>query len=202
LVENVRVTIVKRKKNSGSQIETVKCKTCSATLLDPTNPFFAHTHRHGLCSACLANEVDALKEKLSQGGIINEDVEAQNFVMVKALQYYGDKRNYGILGGTRIRVDKGNRARDALAPLSQEALENVRAGGMLVTLFSKALDEIQDVAERYSDAEEGWSNMDMSEIWAIAEALLMERPKAARCPECDTVHQPLADGILCHACTS
>jgi len=75
--------------------------------------------------------------------------------MVTALQYYGDKRNYGILGGTRIRVDKGNRAREALASgLSQG---NVRA----ITL-----------------------------------------PKEARCPECDTVHQPLADGILCHACTS
>ncbi len=121
--------------------------------------------------------------------------------MVHALFFYGDKRNYGLLGGTRMRVDKGTRAREALASgLSQEALGNVRASN----LPYKALGEIKDLTERYFSGEGGWSNMDMAEIWTIAEALLMERAKVkeARCPECDTVHQPLADGILCHSCTS
>jgi len=193
----------RKKKRSGSPIDSVTCKNCPTLLLDPKNPpvGYAHTHRHGLCSACLANEVDALNEKLSRGGIINEDVEAQNKLMVHALFFYGDKRNYGILGGTRIRVDKGQKARDALASgLSQQALGNVRT----TTQLYKALDEIEDVTERYFKAEGGWSNMDMAEIWTIAEALLQNRPEVQdpKCPECDTVHQPLADGVLCHACTS
>jgi len=124
----------------------------------------------------LANEIDALKEKLSRVGIINEDVETQNLAMVKALQYYGDKRNYGILGGTRIRVDKGNRAREAMAGLSQEALGDVRVSASLY----KALDEIQDLTERHHHGEGGWSNMDMCEIWTITEGLLMKK-KAGEC---------------------
>ncbi len=146
---------MKRKKKKSTPVGQKNCHNCPAILIEPKNPQFRHYQRHGLCSACLANEIDALNEKLSRGGIVNEDVEAQNLVMVKALQYYGDKRNYGILGGTRIRVDKGNRAREAMTIGLSKG--NVRA----ITL-----------------------------------------PKEARCPECDTVHQPLADGILCHACTS
>jgi len=155
---------MKRKKKRGSQIDSVTCKNCPTLLLDPKNPpvGYAHTHRHGLCSACLANEVDALNEKLTLGGTVNEDVEAQNTLMVHALFFYGDKRNYGILGGTRIRVDKGQKARDALASgLSKDALGKAR--------------------EALSLIRSGFTN---------------------RCPECDTVHQPLADGVLCHACTS
>jgi len=170
----------RKKKRSGSQIETVTCKNCPTSLLDPYNPTFAHTHRHGLCSACLANEVDALNEKLTLGGTVNEDVEAQNTLLVRALFFYGDKRNYGILGGTRMRVDKGQKARDALASgLDQEALGNVRSrnSGDLY----KALDEMKDVTERYFNGEGGWSNMDMCEIWTIAETLLMERKKAGEC---------------------
>ena len=192
---------MKRKKKKSSPIGRKNCHNCPAILIEPQNPEFRHYQRHGLCSACLANEVDALKEKLSLGGIVNEDVEAQNTLMVHALFFYGDKRNYGILGGTRMRVDKGQKARDALASgLSQEALGNVRA----TNLPYKALGEIKDLTERYFNGEGGWSNMDMCEIWTMAEALLMERAKVkeAKCPECDTVHQPLADGILCHACTS
>jgi len=170
----------KKKTRKGSPIDSVTCKNCPTLLLDPKNPpvGYAHTHRHGLCSACLANEVDALNEKLARGGIINEDVEAQNTLMVRALFFYGDKRNYGLLGGTRMRVDKGTRAREALASgLSQEALGNVRDTGLLY----KALAEIKEVTERYFQSEGGWSNMDMAEIWTSAEALLMERSKAREC---------------------
>ena len=92
--------------------------------------------------------------------------------MVHALFFYGDKRNYGILGGTRIRVDKGQKAREALASgLSQEALGNVRS----ITLLYKALEEIKGVTERHFNGEGGWSNMDMAEIWTTVEALLMEK---------------------------
>ena len=168
---------MKRKKNKSTPIGQKNCHNCPAILIEPKNPQFRHYQRHGLCSACLANEIDELKEKLSRGGIINEDVEAQNIVMVTALQYYGDKRNYGILGGTRIRVDKGNRAREALASgLSQEALGDVRVSASLY----KALDEIQDLTERHHHGEGGWSNMDMCEIWTITEGLLMKR-KAGEC---------------------
>jgi hypothetical protein len=152
----------KKKKRSGSQIEKVTCKNCPTSLIQSTNPHFIHAQRHGLCSACSANEIDALNEKLTLGGTVNEDVEAQNTLMVHALFFYGDKRNYGILGGTRIRVDKGQKAREALASgLSQDALGKAR--------------------EALSLIRSGFTN---------------------RCPECDTVHQPLADGVLCHACTS
>jgi len=169
----------KKKKRRDSPINSVTCKNCPTTLLDPTNPTFAHTHRHGLCSACLANEVDALKEKLSRGGIINEDVEAQNSLLVNALFFYGDKRNYGILGGTRIRTDKGTQAREALASgLSQKVLDSVRSWDSRV---DKALDEIKALSQRHFQSEGGWSNMDMCEIWTIAEALLMERKKAGEC---------------------
>jgi len=152
----------KKKHRKESPIASVTCKNCPTTLIQSTNPHFLHAQRHGLCSACCANEIDALNEKLSRGGIVNEDVEAQNLIMVKALQFYGDKTNYGILGGTRMRTDKGTRAREALASgLSQDALGNAR------------------------------------------EALsLLRSSYTGRCPECDTVHQPLADGVLCHACTS
>jgi len=170
-VENVRVTIVKRKKKrSGSQIEKVTCKTCTATLLDPTNPFFAHTHRHGLCSACLANEVDALKEKLSLKGTVHEDSETANAIMVNALLFYADKRNYGILGGTRMRVDKGQRARDALQP-GKYYLGSVRTVLSEPIKVRSAMEEIQEISERYADSEEGWKNGDMSEIWQIIETL-------------------------------
>jgi hypothetical protein len=167
---------MKRKKQKGmlAPSSTTTCKNCPTTLIEPKNSHFRHYQRHGLCSACCANEIDALNEKLSRGGIVNEDVEAQNKLMVHALFFYGDKRNYGILGGTRIRVDKGQQARDALASgLSQEALRNVRD----CTTLYKALDEIQDLAERHHHGEGGWSNMDMCEIWTITEALLAARKK-------------------------
>ena len=168
----------KKKTRKGSQIESVTCKNCPTTLIEPESSHFRHYQRHGLCSACCANEIDALNEKLSRGGIVNEDVEAQNKLMVRALFFYGDKRNYGLLGGTRIRVDKGTRAREALASgLSQEALGNVRTN----TTLYKALAEIKEVTERYFQSEGGWSNMDMAEIWTSAEALLMERSKAREC---------------------
>ena len=192
---------MKKKKGMLAPSSTI-CKNCPTTLIEPENSHFRHYQRHGLCAACCANEIDALNEKLSRGGIVNEDVEAQNKLMVHALFFYGDKRNYGILGGTRMRVDKGQKARDALASgLSQEALGNVRTS---TTMYYKALDEIEDVTERYFLAEGGWSNMDMAEIWTIAESILQNRAKVkeARCPECDTVHQPLSDGVLCHSCTS
>ena len=152
---------MKRKKKKGSPIGQKNCKNCPAILIEPRNPQFRHYQRHGLCSACLANEIDALNEKLSQGGIINEDVEAENIVMAKALQFYGDKTNYGILGGTRMRTDKGTRAREALA-----------------------------------------SGLSKDELGRVRDALSELRSCVNRCPECDTVHQPLADGVLCHACTS
>jgi len=152
---------MKRKKKKSSPIAQTNCKNCPAILIEPRNPQFRHYQRHGLCSACLANEIDALNEKLSRGGTINEDVEAQNSLLVNALFFYGDKRNYGIMGGTRIRVDKGQKARDALAAgVDQEALGKVR------------------------------------------DALSLMRAATGKCPECDTVHQPLPDGVLCHSCTS
>ena len=167
----------KKKTRRGSQQDSITCKNCPTTLIEPENSHFRHYQRHGLCAACCANEIDALNEKLSRGGIVNEDVEAQNKLMVHALFFYGDKRNYGILGGTRIRVDKGQQARDALASgLSQEALGNVRD----CTTLYKALDEIQDLTERHHHGEGGWSNMDMCEIWTITEGLLMKR-KAREC---------------------
>ena len=154
-------SVMKRKKKKSSPIASVTCKNCPTTLIQSTNPHFIHAQRHGLCSACSANEIDALNEKLSLGGTINEDVEAQNSLLVNALFFYGDKRNYGILGGTKIRVDKGQKARDALAAgVDQEALGKVR------------------------------------------EALSLLRSVEGKCPECDTVHQPLPDGVLCHSCTS
>ncbi len=169
---------MKRKKKKSSPIASVTCKNCPTTLLEPKNSHFRHYQRHGLCSACCANEIDALNEKLSRGGIVNEDVETQNKLMVHALFFYGDKRNYGILGGTRIRVDKGQKAREALASgLDKEALGKVRS----IKLLYKALDEIQDLTERHHHGEGGWSNMDMCEIWTITEALLMERKKAGEC---------------------
>ena len=152
---------MKRKKKKSSPIGRKNCKNCPAILIEPKNPEFRHYQRHGLCSACLANEIDALNEKLSRGGIVNEDVEAQNSLMVHALFFYGDKRNYGILGGTRIRTDKGQKAREALASgLSQDALGKAR------------------------------------------DALSLMRSAIGKCPECGAVHEPLPDGILCHACTS
>ena len=167
----------KKKTRRGSQIASVTCKNCPTTLIEPENSHFRHYQRHGLCAACCANEIDALNEKLSRGGIVNEDVEAQNKLMVHALFFYGDKRNYGLLGGTRIRVDKGQKARDALASgLSQEALGNVRN----TSLLYKALDEIQDLTERHHHGEGGWSNMDMCEIWTITETLL-EKKRAGEC---------------------
>jgi len=151
----------KKKKRRGSEIASVTCKNCPTTLIQSTNPHFIHAQRHGLCSACSANEIDALKEKLSLGGVVNEDVEAQNTLLVHALFFYGDKRNYGILGGTRIRTDKGQKAREALA-----------------------------------------SGLSKDELGKAREALSLLRSYTGRCPECDTVHEPLADGVLCHACTS
>lgn len=152
----------RKKKPTPTPAAQIKCKNCPTNLiLDPDPPPTDYRKRHGLCTKCMANEIDALNEKLSRGGIINEDVETQNTLMVKALQFYGDKTNYGILGGTRMRTDKGTRAREALASgLSQDALGRAR------------------------------------------EALSLMRAATGRCPECDTVHQPLPDGVICHACTS
>jgi hypothetical protein len=39
------------------------------------------------------------------------------------------------------------------------------------------LEEIQEISERYADAEKGWSNGDMSEIWQIIETLFYEKPE-------------------------
>jgi len=152
----------KKRKDKASPAAQIKCKNCPTTLvLDPDPPPTDYRKRHGLCTKCMANEIDALNEKLTRGGTVNEDVEAQNSLLVNALFFYGDKRNYGILGGTKIRVDKGQKARDALASgLDQEALGKVR------------------------------------------DALSLMRAATGKCPECDTVHQPLPDGVICHACTS
>lgn len=158
----------------GSPIETVKCKNCPTKLLDPNNPTFKHAHRHGLCTECLANEIDALKEQLSRRGLVNEDTEAANAIMVAALLFYADESNYGILGGTRMRTDKGSRARDALNP-GKYYLENVRTALSEPARVHDALEDIQEISERYADSEEGWKNGDMAEIWQIVETLFLEK---------------------------
>ena len=194
---------MKRKKNkrSGSQIASVTCKNCPTTLIQSTNPHFIHAQRHGLCSACSANEIDALNEKLVLKGTVNEDSETANAIMVEALLFYAEKTNYGLLGGTRMRTDKGAKARFALAP-GKYYLGSVRTVLSEPTKVRSAMEEIQGISERYADSEEGWSNGDMSEIWQIVESLFYGKSKDAKCPECDAVHRPLADGVLCHACTS
>lgn len=164
----------KKRKTKGSPIETVKCKNCPTKLLDPNNPTFKHAHRHGLCTECLANEIDALNEQLSRRGIVNEDTEAANAIMVEALLFYADETNYGILGGTRMRTDKGSKARHALNP-GKYYLGSVRTVITEPLRVHKILEEIQEISERYADADEGWSNGDMSEIWQIIETLMIEK---------------------------
>jgi len=39
-------------------------------------------------------------------------------------------------------------------------------------------------------------------IFDLGYSIGEELKKQPRCPECDTVHQRLPDGIICHRCTS
>jgi hypothetical protein len=167
---------MKRKKKKSSPIASVTCKNCPTTLIQSTNPHFIHAQRHGLCSACSANEIDALNEKLALRGTVNEDSETANAIMVEALLFYAEKTNYGLLGGTRMRTDKGAKARFALNP-GKYYLGSVRTVLSEPTKVRSAMEEIQEISERYADSEEGWKNGDMSEIWQIIETLFYEKPE-------------------------
>ena len=165
---------MKRKKKKSSPIASVTCKNCPTTLIQSTNPHFIHAQRHGLCSACSANEIDAINEKLALRGTVNEDSETANAIMVEALLFYAEKTNYGLLGGTRMRTDKGAKARFALNP-GKYYLGSVRTVLSEPTKVRSAMEEIQEISERYANSETGWSNGDMSEIWQIIEALFYSK---------------------------
>jgi hypothetical protein len=94
--------------------------------------------------------------------------------MVEALLFYAEKTNYGLLGGTRMRTDKGAKARFALNP-GKYYLGSVRTVLSEPTKVRSAMEEIQEISERYADSEEGWSNGDMSEIWQIIETLFYSK---------------------------
>ena len=167
---------MKRKKKKGmlAPSSTTTCKNCPTTLIEPKNSHFRHYQRHGLCSACCANEIDALNEKLALGGTVNEDSETANAIMVEALLFYAEKTNYGLLGGTRMRTDKGAKARFALNP-GKYYLGSVRTVLSEPTKVRSAMEEIQEISERYANSETGWSNGDMSEIWQIIETLFYSK---------------------------
>lgn len=179
----------RKKKNRRDKTATpaaqVTCKNCPAILIQTKNPHFIHAQRHGLCTACSANEIDALNEKLARGGTVTEDSETANAIMVNALLFYADKTNYGLLGGTRMRTDKGNKARHALNP-GKYYLGSVRTVLSEPLKVREAMEEIQEISERYADSEEGWSNGDMSEIWQIVEKLFYREKFEQTC--CDKPH--------------
>ena len=107
-----------------------------------------------------------------------EDSETANAIMVEALLFYAEKTNYGLLGGTRMRTDKGAKARFALNP-GKYYLGSVRTVLSEPTKVRSAMEEIQEISERYANSETGWSNGDMSEIWQIVETLFYS--KAGEC---------------------